>query len=163
MIDFAKTLVEEESQNIAIDKEDKEIIDAPEKINNLFDNIRGNVLYSNKINSYIDKSQLENSNICELLEENFDNKIVFLEKLEESSRKLEEKASLLTNGYIKRYNTISKSINELNEKYSELKNLNIVYKNFLEQDKISIEKRKNDYQEKSLKNKEKGRLFSKLL
>ena len=63
-------------------------------------------------------------------------------------KKLEDKANLITNGYIKRSQILAKQYDDLLNKINELKTLNNVYKTLEEQDKMTIEQRKITFQDK---------------
>ena len=75
-----------------------------------------------------------------------ENKKKLFFKEEANCKKLHDKANVITNGYIKRSQNLNKHYDELISKIDELKNLNIVYKTLEEQDKQSIDKRKNHLQ-----------------
>jgi len=57
---------------------------------------------------------------------------------------MEEKANLLTAGYIKRFNSLIESYNNYKKEIEELKRLKVVFEILYEQEKNSITNRKNE-------------------
>jgi hypothetical protein len=110
-----------------------------ETINNIyFNKEKGSYIYigDNEDNLRFDHY----ANVFETNKKNF-------EKESANCKKLEDKANLITNGYIKRSQVLSKQYDELLNKIQELKNLNVVYKTLEDQDKKTIDKRKISLQD----------------
>ena len=96
---------------------------------------------------YFHIDDIEKSKKFDSIKETFDIQLGILHKEEISSRKLEEKASMLTNGYIKRFNVITKKFDGLVTEIGELKMKKKVYEELKLGEDYSMLKRKRYYED----------------
>jgi len=80
-----------------------------------------------------------------------------LEKEEANCKKIEDKANLLTAGYMKRYQTLSENFEKYTKEIEDLKRMKSVYETLYEQEKVSMVKRKNHLENEIIIFKEKER------
>jgi len=118
----------------------------------LWNEVKKEIIYIPKEKRYDIKFYVRFYHINEVKDhEKFDHKnqvfeigAKYIEKEELYCKKMEEKANLLTAGYIKRFNSLIESYNNYKKEIEELKRLKVVFETLYEQEKNSITNRKNE-------------------
>ena len=128
-------------------------------IQNIWDETSNEIFYISEKNIFVHSSEIEGNAKFESYASLFENRKKIFEKEEASCKKFEEKANVITNGYMKRLQILGQQYEGLINKIDDLKILNNVYKVQDEQDKQSIEIRKKDIQNKVLKIMDKERIL----
>ena len=94
--------------------------------------------------SFYHKSEVKDQEKFDHLNEVFNLRSNALIKEEAECKKVEDKANLLTAGYMKRFHTLNETFNTYSKEIEELKRMKSVYEILYTQERSSIVKRKND-------------------
>jgi pre-mRNA-splicing factor CDC5/CEF1 len=134
----AEALISEEFKKIKKAEVNKE------EFSKSWDDINKEVFYIPDVQKYCHLSEIEPSQRFDSYSELFQFRESLLTKEENIAKKLEEKAALLTNGYLKRYTNMVKEYSDLNNSINSLKIKNKIYIQMKEQEDKAIIKRESE-------------------
>jgi pre-mRNA-splicing factor CDC5/CEF1 len=157
----AINMIKEEMKNLyELNKGNKDFvnIDSLREFSRIWKEVKDQSYFISDVNMFFHIEDMEKSKKFDSLQETFKNgKSVFI-KEEIISKKLEEKATMLTNGYLKRFHTHLNKFSELSSNINELKTQHALYSEMKLQEEKAIKRRQNsideDIQRLKIKNKE---------
>jgi pre-mRNA-splicing factor CDC5/CEF1 len=151
----AKELIREEMENLyELNKENKDFvnIDSLKDFSHIWKNtLKEEVFYIPDVNMFFHIGDMEKSKKFDALQESFNIEKNIFNKDEIISKKLEEKAAMLTKGYLKRFQMFMNKYKELTISIQDLKTQVNVYKELKCQEDKAIRKRQDNIEEENRK------------
>jgi pre-mRNA-splicing factor CDC5/CEF1 len=112
-----------------------------------WDKLNKEVFYIPELQKYCHSDEFEYAQRFDSYSEMFEVKNSIITKEDTISKKLGEKAALLTNGYLKRYNGLIKQYDELNNAVIDLRIRNRIYSELKEQEEKAIVQRERNQED----------------